>query len=386
MRQGDFIELFLEYTDNTEPRKSYRTWVAVSVIAAALQRKCWVSLGSETWYPNFYIILTGPPAARKGTAIRPGVDLLEKVGITLAPDEATRQALIKIMEGTMRTFKEGQTIEPFCSLTIVSPELTVFLKRGDEAMLSTLCDWFDCRNRYKYVTIHREDDFIVNVWANLLGATTPTLLQTNLPPEAFGAGLISRTIFVYEDNKDRIVIFPTLPSGLFVRLQRELEVLSAMEGQFLLTKDPTFLDEYTKFRFLNDEHPAITDPKLIKYNDRRPMHAVKLALIMSASRGEDKIIRTEDFLKAVALLSQTERKMTYAFRGIGMNPLAATQAQMMGLIASKKKVSRSELLNMFHADVNNTQFSEIIATLIMMKFCSFSDDRSWVIYNEDYKG
>ena len=56
----DWIEGFMEFTDNSEAPDLFRYWTAVSCVAAALQRKTYVSLGTLTFYPNMYIILCAP--------------------------------------------------------------------------------------------------------------------------------------------------------------------------------------------------------------------------------------------------------------------------------------------------------------------------------------
>ena len=72
----DWINTYLAYTDNTEPPHLYKEWVAVSVIASALQRKVFLEWGPMTFYPNMYIILCGPSGkARKSTAMGPGMKL-----------------------------------------------------------------------------------------------------------------------------------------------------------------------------------------------------------------------------------------------------------------------------------------------------------------------
>ncbi len=40
----DWLSSYLDYTENTEPPKSYNTWVAISTIAAVLKRKCYIKL------------------------------------------------------------------------------------------------------------------------------------------------------------------------------------------------------------------------------------------------------------------------------------------------------------------------------------------------------
>ena len=39
-RLPDFIDSFMEYTDNSEAPAVFRKWVAVSIVAAVMQRKC----------------------------------------------------------------------------------------------------------------------------------------------------------------------------------------------------------------------------------------------------------------------------------------------------------------------------------------------------------
>ena len=371
MRQcKDWIDDYLAYTDNTEPRESYRAWAAVSTIAAALKRRCWVSIGHLTWYPNFFVVLVGPPAARKGTAIDPAVQLMNSVGLVSVPEEPTRQALIDMMVHSEQSFTEGGSIHQYSAVTIVAPELTVFLKRGDEAMFSTLCDWYDCRSRFIYSTRQRGNEYIVNVWVNMLAATTPEVLQLSLPTEAFGGGLASRAIFVYEEQKKLpIVVWPTLDKTLEPKLKHDLEEILTLQGQFRFEDGDAFIDEYTKFRIMTEEHPPVTDPKLCKYNERRAMHIMKLALVMSAARSNDKIITVADFRKALAMLSRAEKKMHLAFTGIGMNPLARIQAQIMALLRLKKRMHRKEIINIFHEDITMNQLAEILSTLLYIGFC-----------------
>ena len=92
----DWIEGYLKYTNNTEPPDSFREWVAVSVVASCLRRKCVLNWGSLIVYPNMYIVLVAPSGkARKGTAMRPGLKMLQEQGIKLAAEAITREALIR---------------------------------------------------------------------------------------------------------------------------------------------------------------------------------------------------------------------------------------------------------------------------------------------------
>ena len=101
---NDWIDSYLEYTKNSEPPDLYKEWVAVSVVASILQRKCSLPWGDITFYPNMYIVLTGPSGkARKSTAMGPGMKLLRDMGVKLAAESITREALIRELKQSNAT-------------------------------------------------------------------------------------------------------------------------------------------------------------------------------------------------------------------------------------------------------------------------------------------
>ena len=62
----DWIDSYLDFVDNSEPPQMFKLWCAISVIASALERKCYLSWGTLTFYPNIYIVLVAPSGkARK---------------------------------------------------------------------------------------------------------------------------------------------------------------------------------------------------------------------------------------------------------------------------------------------------------------------------------
>ena len=73
----DWIDKYLVYSSNTEPPAMFHLWTAISVISSVLQRKCYFPWGTLTFYPNMYVVLVGPPAARKGTAMNIGKKILD---------------------------------------------------------------------------------------------------------------------------------------------------------------------------------------------------------------------------------------------------------------------------------------------------------------------
>ena len=210
----DWLDAYLEFTDNTEPPTQFHRWTALSLIASVLQRKCHLEWGSLTFYPNMYVVLVAPSGkARKGTAMGVGLQMLEELGVKLAAESITREALVRELANVSDKiiYPDNERVEFHSSLTIFSPELTVFLGHNNFQLMSDLTDWYDCRQKWIYRTKNMGTDEIVGVWVNLIGATTPSLIQTALPMDAIGGGLTSRIIFVCEQNKKRIVpvVLPT---------------------------------------------------------------------------------------------------------------------------------------------------------------------------------
>jgi len=234
----NWIDECLNFTSNTEPPVMFRKWTAVSVVAAALQRKCYLPWGSLTFFPNMYVVLVAPSGkARKGTAMNPGMDFLTEPGlnIKLAAEAITREALIRELKSSGDNSIDSNTgsMMLHASLTIYSQELTVFLGYNNLQLMSDLTDWYDCRKKWTYRTKWSGTDEIEGVWVNLIGATTPNLVQTSMPIDAIGLGLTSRMVFVFEDRKGKIVPDPFLTREdmeLRQRLVGDLQKIAMLSG------------------------------------------------------------------------------------------------------------------------------------------------------------
>lgn len=370
----DWIDGFVEYTSESEPPESFRRWVAISCVAAALQRKCCIRWGSLTFYPNMYIVLVAPSGkARKGTAMSPGLEMLEDLNIHLAAESITREALIReLRTATTTVTGTDGTIEFHSSLTIYSPELVVFLGHNNPQLLSDLTDWYDCRRKWTYRTKTQGTDEIHGVWVNLIGATTPELLQSALPLDAIGGGLTSRMIFVYEENKGKIVPAPFMTEvqlAMRDKLLRDLDRISLIQGEFFVSED--FVEMWTDWYLRQEANPPFRDNRLSGYIERRPNHLMKLAMIMRASRGSGErqlLLERRDLDKALCVLTATEMKMPQVFAGIGKSSNADTLTKIMMFVAEKKSCSVNELQAAFYRDADARMLSLMIETLAQMKF------------------
>lgn len=365
----DWLESYLIYVDNSEPPYTFKLWTGISVIASCMRRKCVLKWGSLTFYPNMYIVLVGPSGSRKGTAMGPGADLLSDIGIKVAAESITREALIRELKQSNDTQVDASTgtMHLHSSLTIFSEELTVFLGYNNQALMADLCNWYDCRKSWTYRTKNMGSDEILGVWVNLMGATTPELLQTTLPRDAIGGGLTSRIIFVYEPKKGKISPFPSFPAELRDSLLLDLEKIAMLSGEFTVSED--FIDEWINwYSALDRTGTPFEDYRFAGYFERRPTHMLKLCMILSASRGDSRQITLDDFERAKQILFLTEQKMPYTFSGVGSNKVSDITHRIMVYISLSRTITFSRLLTIFYQDIDKWGLEKIVDTLLEMKY------------------
>ncbi len=366
---SNWLESYLKYTLNSEPPDLYRLWVGISVIASVLQRKVYLQWEKKT-FPNMYIVLVGPSGkCRKGTAMYPGQALLRGIGVNMSADSITREALIQDIKGAEETDinVKDNIINIHSSLTIFSKELTVFLGYNNAPLMSALTDWYDCDDRWIYRTKHMGTDEIINVWVNLIGATTPELIQTALPQDAIGGGLSSRIIFVYEEDKGKIVPAPFLTpfdKRLKKSLVEDLGKLQMMSGEFKITEE--FMNYWIDWYTSQTKNPPIMDSKFSGYLQRRPHHVLKLSMILSAAEDDSLLVDTKHMKEAIAILEQTEIKMPYTFSGMGQSDLSEVTDRIIRTLAIRGKISQSELLRIYYLDADKQTLSRIVDTLVSM--------------------
>lgn len=366
-RLDDWLETYVDYCSRiSEPPTSFHRWCGISLIAAALQRKCCVNWGPLTFYPNMYIVIVSPSGrARKGTAVGFYTSFAEDLSLPLAAEAITREALIQALNKTRRSdpTPSGE-MDTHSSLTIISPELTVFLGYNNHQLMSDLTDWYDCRNRWVYRTKTSTSDEIWGVWVNLFGATTPELIRTTLPLDAIGGGLTSRIIFVYEENKGRICPAPFMTNddvGTRQKLLHDLEQIHMMRGEFRAT--PGFLEKWIDWYSTDAQKYPFVDPKFGGYSERRPNHLMKLSMILSAARRDSREMTAEDFETAKEYLLAVEQKMPNVFAGMGRLENADVMHAVQADIQRAGELDYRELMAKFYRDADDSRMQQILQTL-----------------------
>lgn len=375
---SDWLDSYLQYTDNSESPTSYHTWCGLSVIAGALQRRVYLKWGlKRVVFPNIYVVLVGASGrTRKGNAIGIAKDFLRKVpNISVAPESSSgRQAMILAMKRAVNSFVDPTDgmLKFHCAITAFSEELSVFLGQGDIGYLASLTDWYDSSDDWEYETVGRGKDTLQGLCLNFLGGTAPDWIQSMIPGEALGGGFTSRIIFIVEEHKRKIIpeYIPTPEEEALAEvLQRDLERISQLSGEIKFTPEAKqlYVDWYIEQDTnLSAGEPAIPDTRFAGYCERRATHLQKIMLLASASRGDDLLIKPEDYYKAVDLLKMAELNMHKTFGGLGKARGSDVTETVKEYIKRMGITTRRALMMKFYRDVDPQMMATIEESLKMM--------------------
>ncbi len=315
-----------------------------------------------------YVVLVGPPAARKGTAMDQAKPFLDDLDIRVSAESTTREALIRALRETTDNIvsAEGTLRALHSSMTIWAQELTVFLGYNNLQLMSDLTDWYDCRPRWTYRTKHEGVDEIIGVYVNLFGATTPDLIRSSMPLDAIGGGLTSRMIFVFEPNKGKVVPYTSLDQKLKDSLLKDLRRIHMLSGRFRVEKG--FRDDWINWYIEQEGKPPFNDSRFAGYFERRATHILKLSCIISAARSDEMIISRKDLERAISFLEKTEIKMSQTFSGVGKSSHADVLAKVMSDIGMAGEVNMSSMIEKYRSDADKWTMEKIVETLAAMKY------------------
>ena len=320
-RLSSWVEAFIEYTEILPSPPLLRKWAAISFVAAALERKVWVRSMGSNLYPNLYTFLVGPPGVGKGVAINAGERILREVpNLVVGPTDMTAASLIDALnDAVRRIILRGDTpFVEFNSLIVLSRELGVLIPAWETSLMNNLTDIYDGftveqKRRGKDLKIK-----IVNPQINLLGACTPSYLNDVMPAGAWDQGFISRSILVYSGDKTSRDPFAeetqsAYATRMYTDLLHDLKTISNEYGKLSFSTPAVAA---IKAWVSNGLKPEPGHSKLQSYNARRLGHLLKLCIVSSLSKRNDKIITIEDYSEALNWLIEAETHMPDIFKAM----------------------------------------------------------------------
>lgn len=209
-------------------------------------------------------------------------------------------------------------------LFVFADELTTFIGLNQIDMTNCLTDLYTPSDSYVY-SLSKSTKRIPFPSLSILACATPIGLASHLPPASIGQGLVSRTIFVYENQSaGKVYPPPALDRKLEVKIGRLFASIAATPfDEFDAERDLIELDRTDAAFKLNksiyeNHKPELEDSRFDSYSERRHDHLCKLAMILAVGEERDEL-QPKDFQLAHEILLETENNMPQALGEIGMD-------------------------------------------------------------------
>lgn len=388
-RCEDWLKSFVEYSSFGEAPLKMLFWTGVSTVCGALRRRVWIDMKYFQWVPNMYIVMVAPPGiVSKSTTANVGMNLLRQVpGIKFGPDVVTWQALVESLSqnGEMALDPETGEYLPMACVTIASDEFGTFLNPDDREMVDVLVSlWDGKRGSFTKVTKSSGNDSIENPWINVIACTTPAWIAGNFPQYMIGGGFTSRCIFVFTEAKRQEIAYPdeNVPehfNKLKGDLIHDLEIISTLIGEMKISPGAREWgrDWYTQ-HWRNSPKELNTD-QFAGYLARKQTHIHKLAMVLSASQRDDRLITTEHLAFAVDTLSALESDMPRVFTSIGQDKVTSGTTQIIHIITKEGSMSKAELYRYMYRDYSYDDFEKSVIGAVQSQVLQMTQQGSHLI-------
>ncbi len=367
-----WLKSFVEYASFGEAPLTMYFWVGVSTVAGALRRRVWIDQGFFRWLANFYIVLVAPPGiVAKSTTASIGMNLLREVpNIKFGPDVVTWQALVQSLANSTEMFPLNGKFYPQSAITIESSEFGNFLNPNDREMVDVLVSlWDGKQGAFTKETKTQGSDKVVNPWINIVACTTPAWISGNFPEYMIGGGFTSRCIFVYAEQKRKYVAYPSehLPPE-FQQMRKELihdlEIIATLGGAYELEPAAIKWGEQWYENLFKNRPANLNNERFGGYIARKQTHIHKLAMVMSASQRDERVITLDDLQASDSVVTALEEAMPKVFAQIGRTEVSRHVEELLSCIRAHKEIGYEELFRlMFRLFPDSKAFEAAIMSL-----------------------
>lgn len=365
----NWLKTYMSYSSHSEAPDKMHFWVGVSTIAGALRRRVWIDQAYFQWTPNFYIIFVAPPGiVSKSTTLSIGMNLLKQLeGIHFGPDSVTWQALIQALANSKTdVLMEDGAYYPMSCITIASSEFGTFLNPNDREMVDALVSLWDGQlGVWEKITKTQGSDRVENPWINIAACTTPGWIAGNFPEYLIGGGFTSRCIFVFAQEKRKLVAYPSVSvSAEFKELQskllHDLEAISILRGAYHLTPQAiTWGTSWYEDHYRNKPR-ELDNQQFAGYLARKQTHIHKLAMVLSAAEKDDLIVTTDNLRNASEIVKALEKDMPEVFSLIGVGQYAKHSVTLADVVRSHGEMTEKEAFRRLFKTMSHKEFSDAV--------------------------
>lgn len=345
----DWLSAFCDYGSYSESPHKFIFWAGVSAIAGALERRVWIDQGRYTLYPNFYIVFVSPAGkTKKSASVRDALSLLRKVpGIQFGPDAITWERLIERMaknssaEGILTLDSEVTT---YSALTADVDELSTFLDVTNKGLVSALIKLWDCPPKFDRETRMYGIEYIENPCLNMIAGTTPSWIRDSFDKWSQEGGFASRAIFVHADTRSRLLAFPKrhMPANRAstkLSLIEDLKHIACLRGEYKVEEEALDFGEKWYEDFMTKADTGVSAST--GFTNRKLDHALKMAMVLAASRRDKRYITLKDLQDATRIIDEIEPDLEMVFSVVDERAELRPYHDMVAYMKRYRKATKS---------------------------------------------
>ena len=355
---SELQDSYLDFVEDTECPTLFHRWSLLAGVGAMLERNIHLPFGHDNIYPNQYIVLLGPPASRKSTAINALGKVIKDIGYEkFAGDKSSKEKFIQDMSAgfnleeehidsntiNIEEFLDGDMDKKAPEMSAVfvkASELQDFLGQNNHDFISWLTNMWDTPDVYDYRIRNGESDRINKPTISLLGGATQATFASMFPLNILEQGMMSRMLLVYGEGRRKKIAFPKAPDPKKrLRINEALlKIKNAVSGEIIKSPEAEKMLED-----IYNHWTELPDSRFATYGGRRFTHLLKLCMVHAAMRYDTTIIE-DDVLLANTILSYTETLMPKALGEFGKSDDSHIATAILNKIKAKEEgVSASEL-------------------------------------------
>jgi len=381
-RLGNVLTSYLRLMSQHEAPEIFDLWCGLGAISSAVGRQVSMDMRYFEVFSNLFIVLTAPAGtARKSTALKNARRLLTTIpGLHFTPQQATPQAMMKRMADIGTAGEEHQSIITY------SYEFGLFLGKGSkqDEMADFLCDAYDCNPDFEKETVGRGLESITRPWMNLNAGVTPEWIKDHMSSGALETGMVSRILWIFADQRKLSNPLPERNpemEQLSLDIINDLTHISTLKGNMTLEPSAT---EFYKSWYMDDKRfPSSTQTRMGNYYERKHIHLLKTAMLLSLGESDSMVIEKRDLVAALEMLEQIEPGMQRAFTGVGKNAFASDLERLTGQIshAGETGIGYGPLLNANYHALQKEELDKVLSQLVSMQRIRLSTGGKYVSRN-----
>lgn len=365
---ADWLTDFVEHTKNGEASPTVMKWVGIGTIAGALRRKVWIEERNYQYASNFYILLVGPPGTRKSTSIRLGTRILEELpGIEMGPQSATWERLVQRIDEAHHTYSvEGRDYQASC-ITLELDEFGNMFDPANRPMVDAFTKLYDCPDKYSKETKGNGKEYLVRPYLNIIAGATDSWMRDYFNDKLIGSGFASRVIYV-NMMEVREVPHPSLidDPGFENRkasLAERLSIIGDYAGPFKITKAAYEFSSNWYHEWKRAQREVYTETERNLYA-RNQAHLLKIAMVLSASKGKFPVIDLEEIMEAETMLNDIHNDVKKVFWSVGQSPVSKLAQNIVDTLTREGSMTKKLLYRkFFFRIVGIQQFDEALKSV-----------------------